>query len=41
MLIIVSCSTTKHVPNGEYLLDKVKNKYGSKRYNQKMNFQDI
>jgi outer membrane protein assembly factor BamA len=24
MLIIVSCSTTKHVPNGEYLLDKVK-----------------
>lgn len=24
MLIIVSCSTTKHVPEGEYLLEKVK-----------------
>ncbi len=24
ILIIVSCSTTKHVPEGEYLLDKVK-----------------
>lgn len=24
MLILVSCSTTKHVPDGEYLLDKVK-----------------